>query len=91
MKNRLEDRNTLLIIHGKPYSLVKEKEITTPYPCTLCDLSDICMTGNQGSHLIGLCTDTNKDDGWFFEENWDVYPKPVSDFIDITVFTEIEK
>lgn len=84
MKNRIEDRNTLLIIHGKPYSLVKEIEITTPYPCALCDLSDICQTHNQGARLIGLCTETNKGGGWFFEENWDVYPRAISVFIDVT-------
>lgn len=82
MNNRLEDRNTLLIIHGKPYSLVKEKVITNPSPCALCDLSDICQTDNQGARLIGLCTEKDKGGGWFFEENWDVYPRAIRDFID---------
>lgn len=82
MKNRLEDRNTLLIIHGKPYSLVREKSVTTYYPCALCDLSDFCQTQNQAPRLISLCTETNKGGGWFFEENWDVYPRAISEFID---------
>lgn len=82
MNNRLENKNTLLIINGKPYSLVKEIEITTPYPCALCDLSDICQTDNQGARLIALCTETGVGGGWFFEENWEVYPKAINVFID---------
>lgn len=88
MTKYLADANTLLVIKGVPYRLVREKFITINEPCRLCDLKEICRQGNGALNLLSLCSVRGGSGAWFFKENWNCVNAHVIQFCETTEATE---
>lgn len=72
---------TIIIMNGKPYQLVELERIGINDPCCLCDLRFECDEPNDHYDLLTLCKSDDRDDGWYFEEDWTIFDKPLCDFI----------
>lgn len=57
----------VLIFEGVIYRLVKQLDLTENNPCRFCDLKELCTVNG---HLTDLCTSDNRDDAWYFVEDW---------------------
>lgn len=68
---------TIVIIEGVPYVLKKEIEPTENDPCKLCALKEKC----GGLFFLELCASDNRDDSWFFVEDWDIVESVLSDLV----------
>lgn len=73
---------TVIVMEGRPYQLVKLERKGVNDPCSMCDLRQRCEPSSQYFNLITLCKSDDRDDGWFFEEDWTIYGKWISDFVD---------
>lgn len=82
MKKYLADPNTLLVIRGVPYLLVREKSITINEPCRMCDLKELCKQGNGALNLLNLCTTRGGEGAWFFKESWGCVGSRILSFIE---------
>lgn len=80
---------TILIMEGRPYRLKELNRQGINNPCELCDLRQICNPLGGFNFLARLCKSDDRDDAWFFEEDWNLYPRYVSDFINVE-FSPIE-
>lgn len=77
----------LIIKEGKPYLLTKVVRKDVNNPCTLCDLRNECGDPDAVAHFWRLCTSDNRDDGWYFAEDWSIVDKLVADFAtDVATF-----
>lgn len=72
---------TIIVTNGKPYQLVKLERKGVNDPCSICDLRQECDAPQEYFNLIHLCKSDNRDDGWYFEEDWTIFDKPLCDFI----------
>lgn len=72
---------TIIVTNGKPYQLVKLERKGVNDPCSVCDLRPECDAPQGYSKLINLCKSDDRDDGWYFEEDWTIFDKPLCDFI----------
>lgn len=72
---------TIIVMNGKPYQLVKLERKGVNDPCAMCDLRQRCEPYSQYFNLITLCKSDDRDDGWYFEEDWTIFDKPLCDFI----------
>lgn len=88
MTKYLADPNTLLVIKGTPYRLVREKFVTIYEPCRVCDLKELCKQGNGALNLLPLCTIRGGGGAWFFKENWDCVNYHILSFTEISHATE---
>lgn len=79
MKN--EHWPTVIVMNGKPYQLVKLERKGVNDPCTMCDLRWECDAPEEYFNLIKLCKSDDRDDGWYFTEDWTIFDKPLCDFI----------
>lgn len=78
MEKKLERHNqTVLVVEGKPYSLVRELNPTWNYVCERCGLLDLCKGDAEGSRFWNLCTPEEDSRGWFFIEDWDIIKTPL--------------
>lgn len=78
MKKELERHNqTVLVIEGIPYSLVRELNPTSNEICGRCDLFDLCKGSANGFRFWNLCTPEDDSRGWFFLQDWDILDKPL--------------
>lgn len=68
-------------MNGKPYQLKKLNDKSINNPCELCDLRTECGYPDGLDHFMQLCTNDNRDDAWYFEEDWMIYGKELCDFI----------
>lgn len=73
---------TVIIMNGKPYQLVKLERKGINDPCCLCDLRWECDEPNDHFDLLNLCKSDDRDDGWYFSEDWSIYDKTIADFVD---------
>lgn len=77
----------LIIKEGKPYRLTKLVRKDINDPCKLCDLRDECFESNVAAKYVSLCLSDDRDDGWYFEEDWSIVGKLVADFAtDVATF-----
>lgn len=71
----------LIIKEGKPYRLTKLVRKDINDPCKLCDLRDECFERNVAAKYVSLCLSDDRDDGWFFAEDWSFVNNEISDFV----------
>lgn len=79
MKN--EHWPTVIVMNGRPYQLVKLERKGVNDPCTMCDLRWECDAPLDRFNLIKLCRSDDRDDEWYFTEDWTIFDKPLCDFI----------
>lgn len=84
MKVMVRNEHTVLVMNGKPYGLFREKYPTHNNVCALCELSHVCMSGNEGLKLIDLCMGEDHPGAWYFIEDWQHLNKRIFDFVDVT-------
>ena len=74
---------TVLVIKGRPYSLVKFNEPKVGPVCPSCDLRHICSPSGNDHKLIDLCIFDPRDTGWFFVEDWQHLNERILNFVDL--------
>lgn len=89
MTQYLADASTVLVLNGKPYRLVRERFCTCFYPCRMCDLKQLCESGNGAKNLLPLCTIGNRSGAWFFKENYDCVNHHILEYVQFDAQTEI--
>ena len=72
---------TVIVIEGRPYQLVKLERKGVNDPCSMCDLRQRCEPSSKSFNLITLCKSDDRDDAWYFEEDWSIYDKRICDFL----------
>lgn len=72
---------TILINEGRPYVLKKLTRQGINNPCDVCDLRDLGRCGNDNCHFTTLCTADDRDESWYFEEDWGIANKSVFDYL----------
>lgn len=77
---------TVIIMEGRPYQLMKLERKGVNDPCFMCDLRLICDTFDDHLNLVQLCKSDDRDDGWYFEEDWTIFDKQLCEFIDPNSF-----
>lgn len=81
MKREKEYWPTILIMTGRPYVLKKLEGNGVNNPCKICDLKYSCNDSQGLGKLHKLCKSDDRDDAWFFEEDWSVFDKAMSDYL----------
>lgn len=71
----------LVIKEGRPYRLTKLVRKDINDPCKLCDLRDECNYPDRVANYVGLCRSDDRDDGWFFAEDWMIADKKIAEFV----------
>lgn len=89
MTQYLADASTVLVLNGRPYRLVRERFCTCNDPCSMCDLREICKSGNGALNLLPLCTIGNKSGAWFFRENYDCVNHHILQYVQFDAQTDI--
>ena len=84
MAEFLKDPKTVLVINGKPYSLVASEVHTKFCPCDMCDLSRYCEGNGNTLPLYPLCSPIRTKTAFFFKEDWDVVNKQISEYCDLS-------
>ena len=79
MKN--EHWPTVIVMNGRPYQLKELNRQGINNPCELCDLRTECSYPDGLDHFMRLCTSDDRNNAWYFEEDWTIYDKPLCDFI----------
>lgn len=83
MKLKQNENWPSVILHdGKPYLLKKLHRKGVNDPCSMCDLRWMCMGENSASFFYDLCTSDGRGDSYYYEEDWSIYDKMISDFVD---------
>ena len=72
---------TVVIVEGRPYVLTKQQTVTKNDPCAICDLKSKCNVDGILVKFYPLCMSDERDDGWFFAEDWSIYDTPVMEFL----------
>ena len=72
---------TIIINEGTPYVLKRSNRKGINNPCELCDLRLMCDDGDDYTRLTELCTSDDRDEAWYFEEDWTLYNKKMSEFL----------
>ena len=72
---------TVIVIEGRPYQLKKLERKGVNDPCSMCDLRQQCEPSDLYFNLMMLCKSDDRDDGWFFEEDWTICDKEICDFL----------
>ena len=83
MSMLIRNPNTLLVLDGVPYSLVRQVPINYCSPCTVCDLSDICCGQDDSMSLRKLCTPAGLGESYFFKEDWEAVKSSVIKYLHI--------
>ena len=78
MKITMERHNqTVLVLEGIPYSLVRELNPTSNEVCGKCDLREQCISNGKRMDYASLCWPDGLSSGWFFLQDWDILDKPL--------------
>lgn len=89
-KKKNEYWPTILIMEGRPYRLVKLERKGVNDPCSMCDLRQRCEPSSQSFNLITLCKSDDRDNGWFFEEDWTIVSKQIIEFVEVPMDRQLE-
>lgn len=81
MNKKTEYWPTILIMEGRPYILKKLERKGINNPCQLCDLRSQCIDEWEYANLYKLCTSDDRDDAWYFEEDWSIFDKAISGYL----------
>ena len=84
MAEFLKDPQTILVINGKPYSLVATEVPTSTCPCDVCDLRNYCAGHDDSLPLYPLCSPIRTKTAYFFKKDLDVVNKQISDYCDLS-------
>lgn len=79
MKN--EHWPTVIVMNGRPYQLMKLERKGVNDPCSMCDLGSVCEEPFDHYNLIELCRSDDRDDAWYFEEDWTIVGQRIMDFV----------
>lgn len=71
----------LVIKEGIPYRLTKLERGYINDPCKLCDLRNECGYPVSVTNYVGLCRSDDRDDGWYFVEDWMIADKKIAEFV----------
>lgn len=71
----------VIVMNGRPYQLKEMNRRGINNPCSLCDLRTLCKNENGQGFLFKLCTSDDRNQSWFFEEDWTIFDKNLCDFI----------
>ena len=74
---------TVIIMNGTPYRLKELNREGINNPCELCDLRTECGYPDGLDHFMELCTSDDRDQAWYFEEDWTIFNKRIYDFINL--------
>lgn len=78
MEKTMERHNqTVLVLEGKPYSLVRELNPTSNAVCGKCDLHEMCRGPKGRMDFASLCWPDGLSSGWYFVEDWDIIQTPL--------------
>lgn len=79
---------TILIMEGRPYRLKELNRQGINNPCELCDLRTLCGAPDGGYHFTRLCQSDDRDDDWFFEEDWTFRHKRFAYYLDLREYKD---
>lgn len=74
---------TILIMEGRPYRLKELNRKGVDDSCCMCDLRQVCGAPDGVYDLMRLCKSDNRDDAWFFEEDWTFRHKRFAYYLDL--------
>lgn len=80
----------VIVINGRPYQLMKLERKGVNDPCSMCDLRQQCEPSDQYFNLMMLCKSDDRDDGWYFEEDWTIVSKQIIEFVEIPMDRQLE-
>lgn len=72
---------TVIVMNGRPYLLKELNRQGLNNPCELCDLRMFCNNKKGTATMYALCTSDDRNDAWYFEEDWTIFDKQLCDFI----------
>lgn len=81
-KKQNENWPAVIVVNGRPYQLKKIIRQDFNDPCFICDLSEYCKHNKGFAGFYTLCTSDNRNDAWYFEEDWTIYDNMIADFVD---------
>lgn len=81
----------VIVINGRPYQIMKLERKGVNDPCSMCDLRQQCEPSDQYFNLMMLCKSDDRDDGWYFEEDWTIVSKQIIEFVEVPMKRELEK
>ena len=87
-KKKNEYWPTILIMEGRPYRLKELNRQGINNPCELCDLRRVCGAPDGKYHLTQLCKSDDRDDTWFFEEDWTFRHKRFAYYLDLREYKD---
>lgn len=70
-------------MEGRPYRLKELNRQGINNPCSLCDLRTLCNNEKGQGFMYALCTSGDRNDAWYFEEDWTIYSKPIENFLNV--------
>ncbi|MBQ5922306.1 MAG: hypothetical protein IIW91_10280 [Alistipes sp.] len=76
---------TVIILEGEPFVLKYLNREGVNDPCSMCDLRDKCMTDEEERKFLAFCKSDGRSDDWYFEVDWDIYPKQVGDLLNVVI------
>lgn len=74
---------TVIIMNGRPYQLKEMNRQGINNPCSLCDLRMLCNNEKGQGFMYALCTSDDRNDAWYFEEDWTICDKLIENFINV--------
>lgn len=80
----------VIVINGRPYQLMKLERKGVNDPCSMCDLRQQCEPSDQYFNLMMLCKSDDRDDGWYFEEDWTIVSKQIIEFVEVPMDRQLE-
>lgn len=81
---------TVIIMEGRPYQLMKLERKGVNDPCSMCDLRQRCEPSSQHLNLITLCKSDDRDDRWYFEEDWTIVSKQIIEFVEVPMKRQLQ-
>lgn len=81
---------TVIVINGKPYQLKELNRQGINNPCSLCDLRWLCDNEKEQGFIDALCTSDDRNDAWFFEEDWTIVSKQIIEFVEAPMKRQLE-
>lgn len=81
---------TVIIMEGRPYQLMKLERKGVNDPCSMCDLRQQCEPSDQHFNLMMLCKSDDRDDGWYFEEDWTIVSKQIIEFVEVPMDRQLQ-
>ena len=80
----------VIVINGRPYQLMKLERKGVNDPCSMCDLRQQCEPSDQYFNLMMLCKSDDRDDGWYFEEDWTIVSKQIIEFVEVPMDRQLQ-